>query len=244
MNLRNIKITVEYDGTDFSGWQFQPHARTVQGALQDAILQITQEDVVVEGAGRTDAGVHAKGQVGNFKIVKSIASVDLAKGLNAVLPPDVRIVGIEEVPLDFHARFSAKERRYRYTISHRPTALLRNHVWHYPHALDIERMMQGCRFLIGEKNFRSFCLSEAEVNHYRCDVRHAAWRREGPMLYFDIHANRFLHNMVRCLVGTFVQIGRGKMTVEEIPVILEKEDRRLAGFTAPAKGLCLESVIY
>lgn len=244
MTPRNIKIIIEYDGTDFSGWQFQPRVRTVQGALQDAVRQITQETVVVEGAGRTDAGVHARAQVGNFKIFKSMTLADLSKGLNAVLPDDVRIVGIEEAAIDFHARFSARERRYRYTISRRPAAIGRHQVWSYPHPLDIERMSDACRYVIGEKNFRSFCLSEAEVNHYRCDVRHAAWTADGTLIYFDIHANRFLHTMVRCLVGTFVQIGRGKMSADELQVIIEKEDRRVAGYTAPARGLCLEAVMY
>ncbi len=242
--MRNIKIQIEYDGTDFYGWQYQPRLRTVQGTLQNAIHHITQETITVEGAGRTDTGVHARGQVANFRLAKPIALPDLAKGINAVLPPDVRIMAISEAAPDFHSRFSAKERRYRYTLTRRPSALMRNQQWFYPHPLDLDPMVRGCAYLIGEKSFRSFCLSQAEVNHYQCDVRFASWRADGDALIFDIHANRFLHSMVRSLVGTFVQIGQGRLRVEELPGILEKEDRRVAAYTAPARGLCLEAVLY
>ncbi len=242
--MRNLKILIEYDGTNFSGWQYQPHARTVQGSLQEAVFQITRESVTVEGAGRTDAGVHASGQVGNFRIAKAIDLGDLVKGLNAVLPPDLRILGVENVPDEFHARFSARERRYRYTISRRPTALRRATEWHYPHALDVDRMQSACASILGEHNFRSFCLSVAEVTHYRCEVRFAQWTQEGDRLFFDIGANRFLHTMVRCLVGTFLQIGRRKWPPEELERILQLEDRKQAGFTAPAHGLCLREVLY
>ena len=242
--MRNIKITIEYDGTNFNGWQYQPHHRSVQGELQRAVKQITSEEVTVEGAGRTDTGVHARGQVGNFKIEKIIELPDLMKGLNAVLPDDVRIRSIEEVDIKFHARFSAKERRYKYYLVHHPLAIGRQYHWFYPHVLDFELMQRSCGVLLGQKNFRSFCLSQAEVNHYICDVRKAEWYEKEGAKIFEIHANRFLHNMVRTIVGTFVNLGRGKITFEELVSIMEKQDRRAAGFAAPPQGLFLEEVVY
>ncbi len=242
--MRNIKITIEYDGTDFNGWQYQPHHRSVQGELQRAVKQITSEEVTVEGAGRTDTGVHARGQVGNFKLEKTIELSDLMKGLNAVLPDDVRIWNIEEADMNFHARFSAKERRYRYFLVHQPLAIGRQYHWFYPHKLDFEQMQKSCAIFVGQKNFRSFCLSQAEVNHYICDVRKAVWYEKDHVKIFEIHANRFLHNMVRTLVGTMVNLGRGKITQDGVMEILEKEDRRAAGFAAPPQGLFLEEVVY
>lgn len=242
--MRNIKITIEYDGTHFNGWQFQPHHRSVQGELQRAVKQITAEQVTVEGAGRTDTGVHARGQVGNFKIEKEIALPELMKGLNAVLPEDVRVKSIDEVDINFHARFSAKERRYKYYIVQCPIALGRQYYWFYPHHLDFELMQNSCGVLLGQKNFRSFCLSQAEVNHYICEVRKAEWYEKDGAKIFEIHANRFLHNMVRTIVGTFVNLGRGRITYGELINILEKEDRRAAGFAAPPGGLFLEEVVY
>lgn len=242
--MRNIKITIEYDGTNFNGWQFQPHHRSVQGELQRAVKQITSEEVTVEGAGRTDTGVHAHGQVGNFKIEKTIGLSELMKGLNGVLPHDVRVRTMDEVDMMFHARFSAKERRYKYCMVQYPIAIGRQYHWYYPHTLDFQLMQTSCSLLIGQKNFRSFCLSRAEVNHYICEVHKAEWREEDGIKIFEIHANRFLHNMVRTIVGTFVNLGRGRITYDDLVNILEKEDRRAAGFSAPAEGLCLEEVIY
>lgn len=242
--MRNIKITIEYDGTSFNGWQYQPHHRSVQGELQRAVKQITSETVTVEGAGRTDTGVHARGQVGNFKIEKAIELADLMKGVNAVLPDDVRIREMHEVDMNFHARFSAKERRYKYYLVQRPIAIGRQYHWYYPHSLDFELMQRSCDILIGQKNFRSFCLSQAEVNHHICEVRKAEWSERDGIKIFEIHANRFLHNMVRTIVGTYVNLGRGRITFDELVGIMEKEDRRAAGFAAPPEGLFLEEVVY
>ncbi|MBL7960352.1 tRNA pseudouridine(38-40) synthase TruA [bacterium] len=242
--MRNIKIIIEYDGTNFNGWQFQPHHRSVQGELQRAVKQITGEQVSIEGAGRTDTGVHARGQVGNFKIEKEIGLPELMKGLNAVLPDDVRVKSIDEVDMNFHSRFSAKERRYKYYMVQHPISIGRQYYWYYPHELDFEIMKSACCLLIGQKNFRSFCLSRAEVSHYICEVRKAEWYEKDGAMIFEINANRFLHNMVRTIVGTFVNLGRGRITYDDLLSIMEKEDRRVAGFSAPAEGLCLEEVVY
>lgn len=242
--MRNIKIIIEYDGTNFNGWQFQPHHRSVQGELQRAVKQISSEEITVEGAGRTDSGVHARGQVGNFKIEKDIDLPELMKGLNAVLPDDVRVKSINEVDMNFHSRFSAKERRYKYYMVQYPISVGRQYCWYYPHELDFDIMKSACSLLIGQKSFRSFCLTRAEVNHYICDIQKAEWREESGVKTFEIHANRFLHNMVRTIVGTFVNLGRGRITYNDLVDILEKEDRRAAGFSAPAEGLFLEEVVY
>lgn len=242
--MRNIRILVEYDGTKFHGWQIQRNLRTVQDELKKAVRAITMETVSVEGAGRTDAGVHARGQVANFKIEKAISLFDLQKGLNAVLPHDIRIKQTEEVDEFFHARFSATERRYAYYIAQQPLAIGRQYVYYYCHPLDIPIMQDAARLLIGMKSFKSFCLAKAEVNHYICDVRKAEWSVSSNMLVFSIHANRFLHNMVRSIVGTMIRIGTGRLTTRDLHGILEKQDRRLAGFTAPSAGLVLEEVIY
>lgn len=242
--MRNIRILVEYDGTAFHGWQVQRDLRTVQREIQKAVEAITSETVAVEGAGRTDRGVHARGQVANFTIQKDIGLFELRKGLNAMLPPDIRIKESAEVDLSFHARFSAVERRYAYYIATKPTAIGRQYCWFYSHPLDVSAMRQAGQMLIGMKSFRSFCLTKAEVNHYVCDVRKSDWEESEGMLVFTINANRFLHNMVRCIVGTCIRIGTGKLGVSQLHDILEKEDRRLAGFTAPASGLVLEEVLY
>lgn len=242
--MRNIRVLVEYDGTDFHGWQYQSHCRSVQGALQEAVQRITSEEVIVEGAGRTDTGVHARGQVANFKIQHSIETRKLCIGLNAVLPSDVRIVSVQEAADNFHARFSARERRYRYRIAPRPSALLRHFTWFYPQRLDLDAMQAACAELIGEKNFKSFCLSETVLPHYQCDVKSAMWLMENDIHVFEIRSNRFLHNMVRGIVGTMIMIGRGRLKPGDITTILTKEHRRHAGFNAPPHGLCLEEVIY
>ncbi|HNE84456.1 MAG TPA: tRNA pseudouridine(38-40) synthase TruA [bacterium] len=242
--MRNIRIVVEYDGTDFHGWQYQSHCRSVQGTLQEAVRRITSENVVVEGAGRTDTGVHARGQVANFKINHAIAEGRIALALNAVLPTDVRVISAQEAPDTFHARFSARERRYRYRITPMPAALQRHYCWFYPHVMNWEAMQAACAELIGEKNFKSFCLSETVLPHYQCDVKSAVWLMENDVHVFEIRANRFLHNMVRGIVGTMIMIGRGRLMPGDIATILAKAHRRHAGFNAPPHGLCLEEVIY
>ncbi len=242
--MRNIKLIIEYDGTKFFGWQYQKNQRTVQHELEAAIERITLEKVTTHAAGRTDAGVHARGQVVNFRLNKAMNTAVLQKGLNAVLPPDVRIRHAEIAEDLFHARFSAKERRYRYYIATRPLAIGRQYYWFYPHPLDWDAMQAACALIAGCHNFQSFCPSKLDKDHYLCDVRKAVWLAEGPVRIFEIHANRFLHHMVRCLVGTFVQLGRGRIPSDEFKNILESQDRRKAGYTAPAHGLVLEEVLY
>ncbi|MCR4440126.1 MAG: tRNA pseudouridine(38-40) synthase TruA [bacterium] len=241
---RNLKLVLEYDGTDFCGWQRQPGVRTVQGELERVLEQLLQHPVNVTAAGRTDVGVHAQGQVVNFFTERHMQTTRLLRGLNALLPPDVRALEVEEVPAGFHARCSALARVYRYRIATRPRAIGRQHVWHYPRPLDLQLMRRALQPLLGEHDFRSFCRAEAELPHYRCCIEEASWSECQDELWLDIRANRFLHGMVRTIVGTLVEVGRGKISAESVEKMLQARNRRAAGPTAPAQGLCLLRVVY
>lgn len=242
--MRNIKVLLEYDGTNFSGWQIQPNGRTVQEELERALKQILQEECKTNAAGRTDSGVHARGQVANFLTNREIDTTQLAKSLNGVLPDDVVIAKTEHVDETFHARYSAKARRYAYYIARQPVAIERNYSWQLEYTLNPELMQRCAEAVRAEHDFQSFCKVEANVDHYRCVVQSAAWRVADSALEFHITANRFLHGMVRALVGTMVDVGRGYTSFEEFLSIMEAKDRRKAGMAAPAKGLFLEEVYY
>lgn len=243
--MRNVKLTIEYDGTNYVGWQIQPNGPSVQAEIEKALHQILQEEVHINGAGRTDSGVHARGQVANFLTDHVFESKALYKGLNGVLPSDIVVVSIEEMPESFHARYSAKAREYLYSLALRPTAIWRNYSWYVGgYTLDIDLMNSCANAIVGEHDFESFCKSEAEVEHFRCIVSCAQWQVAGSQMTFRICANRFLHGMVRALVGTIVEVGRGYRSLEDIKRILEAKERRAAGMAAPAKGLILEKIIY
>jgi tRNA pseudouridine38-40 synthase len=242
--MRNMKLLIEYDGTDYAGWQRQENAKTVQGEIEEAIHRIIQEQVSLTGAGRTDSGVHARGQVANFHSGTRLPCAEIGRALNALLPEDIVIHGVEEVPDDFHARYSATERCYSYTIRRKPSAMQRNFSWFVGYPLDIGLMKRSASMLPAVREFGSFCKGQAEVEHYRCAVSTATWKEEGASLVFIIRSNRFLHGMVRSLVGTMVDVGRGHTTLEEFSSILSLNDRREGGPNAPARGLTLESVCY
>lgn len=242
--MMNWKLTLEYDGTDFSGWQIQPNARTVQEELERGLSQITGGFARVAGAGRTDRGVHAAGQVASVALEKEFRPESLQGSLNGVLPDDVVVLGAEVVPQEFHARFSASARRYRYTILKRPTALERRFVWKCPYRLD-EGLLERCAAgIVGEQDFTSFAKVSAETEHDVCRVTEAVWTRKDERLEFSITANRFLYGMVRTLVGSMVDVARGYRSWEEWEAILHVKDRRAAGAAAPAQGLCLMSITY
>lgn len=244
MTERNIKLVLEYDGTDFCGWQIQPQVRTVQGVLETALTGLLQQSVRVTVAGRTDTGVHALGQVANFVTTSHLPVSTISRGGNALLPRDVRIVDCEQIEMDFHSRFSAKSRSYQYRICQKPIAIGRQYAWHVYHKVTIEQMQKACFFLLGENDFTSFCQATSQLDHHRCFVHSATWRKDEKDLFFEITANRFVHNMIRILVGTFIEIGRGKWSPQEMQSILQGMDRRLAGPTAPAKGLTFMQVTY
>ncbi len=242
--MTNIRLLLEYDGTDYVGWQFQTNGRSVQEEIEKAIQQILQSDVRITGAGRTDSGVHARGQVANFLTERHVDLVLFARSVNAVLPHTIRIKEAAEVPGKFNARFDAKIRRYSYYISQEPTAIHRNFCWQVFQKLDFELLQQCAKQIIGEHGFRSFCKVAEDGHHHRCTVYSAAWGKKDGLLVFEISANRFLHGMVRTLVGTMVNIGRGHTAIDEFTAILEAKDRSAAGMAAPAKGLFLEEIFY
>ncbi len=244
MTMRNIKLVLEYDGTDFHGWQSQPNVRNVQDELERSLSTISQEDIRVTVAGRTDTGVHALGQVVNFKTKSLLPLETFQRGGNALLPRDVRILSAEPVEEDFSARFSARFRSYRYVISQRPSAIDRNFTWYFPLHLDISEMDNACSCLYGENDFKSFCQAGSQVNHYRCFVHHASWSKTDDKIIFNVIANRFLHNMVRSLVGTLLEVGQKKISSDEMIHILKAQNRCAAGPTAPPQGLFLVQVGY
>ncbi len=244
MSQRNIKLTVEYDGTDFCGYQIQSNGRTVQAELERSLSMLTDAEVRLMAAGRTDSGVHALGQVVNFRTDSSLPLDVFIRGGNTRLPRDVRIVAAEEVDADFHARYSARRRTYRYFITKKQKAVGRHYAWYYWNELNVEKMNACCTAILGTHDFSSFCQAKAEVDHYLCDVRYAHWAATKDDLIFEISANRFLHNMVRTLVGTMVEIGDPRLPSAEMTEIMLANDRTAAGATAPAHGLFFVRVDY
>lgn len=242
--MRNIKLTLEYDGANFSGWQWQPRDRTVQGTLQHAIAKLLQETPKIYAAGRTDAGVHALGQVANFKTASALDLNSIRSGLNSYLPSDVVVLEAEEVGTDFHARYSAVKRVYRYVISKRFRAIGRNYSWFCKYDLDLEKIRQASRHLIGEHVFAAFCRESEEEPHYLSSVESLNWSETEDEVILQICANRFLHSMVRIIVGTMVDVGRGRLHPDQVKNILESRDRNRAGFSVPPQGLFLERVYY
>ncbi|OGP54447.1 MAG: tRNA pseudouridine(38-40) synthase TruA [Deltaproteobacteria bacterium RBG_13_52_11] len=245
--MRNIKLTIEYDGTAYHGWQIQPGLKTIQGVIRERISQITQEKINLLGAGRTDAGVHALGQVANFHTESTIDLIALQRGLNSLLAPDIVIKGVDEVEEGFHARFSARSKVYEYHILNQPypSAIGRNYAWFIPHEIDLTSMQKCGRLLIGSHDFSSFRASGDESRHsIREVIRLEIEQRGGHLIVVAIEANAFLREMVRSIVGTLVAVGRGKTSVEEFEEIFQARDRRKAGMTAPAHGLFLAEVKY
>jgi len=241
--MRNIKLIIEFDGTDFNGWQRQPEGRTVQGVLEDAVRAVFGQTTGVVGAGRTDTGVHAHHYPCNFSIESTLATTRMVAALTAHLPEDIVVKSAKDVHESFHARFDALSRRYIYRISPGRTALWR-HVHHTPrYRLDVGAMAVAAGALRGKHDFTSFTPTINEVNPV-CDVIVIDVDEGDTLTTVTIEANRFLHNMVRVIVGTLIDVGRGHITVEHMESILCKKDRREAGPTAPARGLALAYVRY
>lgn len=243
--MRNIKLVLEYDGTNYVGWQVQSNGQSVQGELERALRQVLQEPISTAAAGRTDAGVHARGQVVSFKTTKTVQLPFLVKGLNAVLAHDIAVIASEDVPEDFHARHSAKLRAYRYYLSLHPTAIQRAYSW-YVGGYNLDRtLLNDCaKLILGEHDFTSFSKMYASVDHFRCSVEKSNWTETTSNLVYEIQANRFLYGMVRALVGTMVEVARGHRKFAAFSEILGAKDRAKAGMSAPAKGLFLEQITY
>ena len=246
--MRNVRLVVEYDGTAFHGWQAQvvPAVRTVQEELEAVLSRVLREPIHLAVAGRTDRGVHARGQVANFRTSSDLSLSRLARALAGLLPGDVSVRGIAEVPPSFHARHSAVERRYQYRLLDGPSATWARRAW-WPWArLDPAALTRAYAPLLGEHDFRSFAGKSPgqEEEHGRCRVTRIEFVRWEEGVLFAIHANRFLYHMVRNLVGTAIAITRLRLAADALPEILAARDRRRAGPTAPAVGLSLDEVLY
>ena len=245
--MRNIKLTIEYDGTAYHGWQIQAKDITIQKTIEKALSTMTREKIRLSGSGRTDAGVHALGQVANFKTDSKISADAFFAGLNSLLPDDIVITACEKVEDDFHARFSAKIKTYQYRIFNRPLAIAigRQYAWHIKKKLDVSAMQKAAEHIIGTQDFKSFEGTGSPRAHTIRTVIHAeVAEKEDGYLIFEITANGFLRYMVRNLIGTLADVGLLKTTPDEFRQILEAKNRDLAGATAPSQGLFLVNVSY
>ncbi|MBM4038022.1 MAG: tRNA pseudouridine(38-40) synthase TruA [Planctomycetes bacterium] len=242
---RNVKLTIEYDGTRYHGWQRQANAPTVQQALEEALARVVGHEVTLYGSGRTDAGVHALGQVANFRTGSAIPAERLVHAINANVADDIAVLRAEDVAGGFHARYSAKRKTYRYAIVCRPVrpAVGGSFVHWHRFPLDLGAMRQAAALFLGEHDFAAF-ESHSEGEGTVRTVLRSEWLQEGERLDYWVTANGFLYNMVRAMVGTMIEVGAGKRPPEDVARLLASRDRALAGRTAPAKGLCLMSVEY
>lgn len=242
--LNNYKAVVCYDGTDYHGWQRQPHKRTIQGILEGCLAKISQKKIDVIGAGRTDAGVHAQGQVANFKTSLGLNQDEFFRAINSLLPKDIRIVSLDKVDMNFHARKTAKSKKYQYRIfnSRNINPFVQRYVLQWISPLDVHSMKKAARLFEREADFSPFS-SNKGLQPVR-KVILSEIMKKGSEIVYTVEANGFLRYMVRTMVGTLLEIGRGKLEPAKIEEIFTERKRSLASTTAPAKGLCLMSVNY
>lgn len=242
--LQTYRIVISYDGTDYFGWQRQPRAKTIQGALEEALFSITTRHHPVAGAGRTDAGVHALRQTAHFKTDIRLTEREFLRALNGHLPADIRITALSRVPASFHARKSAKSKVYQYRIVNSPviSPFLIRYALHWPGPLDVQKMSAASSLFIREADFTSFS-SNRTLNPVRTITR-SEIRKKGQELLYTVQANGFLRYMARSIAGTLLEVGRGKICPEDIEKMFDQKKRSLSSPTAPARGLCLVRVIY
>ena len=245
--MRNIKLVIEYEGTNYLGWQVQAKGLTVQGIIEEKLALLTGERVHLLGSGRTDAGAHALGQVANFKTKSRMEVQTFQKALNSLLPSDIAIIKIEEVDEEFNARRSAKSKVYEYRILNQEirSVFHREYAWHIPQRLNLREMKKASQILFGEHDYSAFRSVGTPTKTAIRKVLRAEWKRDkAGFLRFEIEASGFLKQMVRAIVGTLVEVGYGKIRAKECREILESKDRGKAGPTAPAYGLFLKEVRY
>ncbi len=244
--MKNIKLIIEYDGTNYAGWQRQKNAVTVQQKLEESIEKLTNERLEVIGSSRTDAGVHARGFCANFFTNSTIPPEKFKEAINSKLPEDIVIINSEEMETNFHARYSCTAKSYSYTILNReqPPAIDRKYVYHYKKALDYESMNRACKYFIGTHDFSAFKSTGSSVKTSIRTINDAEIIRIGDKIIFSVKGDGFLYNMVRIMTGTLIDVGVGKLKPHDVSDIINSKDRTKAGKTVPAKGLCLEVVYY
>jgi len=244
--MHNFKLIISYDGTNYQGWQIQKNGITVQETIEKAIYRLFNENIKIIGSSRTDSGVHAKFQVANFKIKTQLTCQKIKLALNKYLPVDIVILKVEEVSLDFHSRFDAKEKNYKYYIlnSRDKDPFKDKYSWQVPYELDILKMGKEANCLIGEHDFKSFKAKDKKEKQSIRKIYDITIKKKFSFIEIQIKGNGFLYNMVRNIVGTLVDIGRGYLSIGSMKNILKNKDRTFAGPTAPAKGLFLEKILY
>lgn len=245
-NIKNIKLTVEYDGTNYSGWQKQKNAITIQQVLEEALFKFTNEPIDTIGASRTDSGVHAKGYVCNFKIKTSIPAEKFRYILNNLLPDDIVILKAEQVPLEFHARYNSKGKRYTYTIinARQRISIGRQYSYIVKRKLDVNLMKEASKYFIGTHNFEAFKSMGSNAKTSVRTITELKIEQEGNYIKIIISADGFLYNMVRIITGTLIDVGVCRIKPESIKDIIDSKDRKRAGKCVPGKGLCLDEVFY
>ncbi|MEQ8908549.1 MAG: tRNA pseudouridine(38-40) synthase TruA [Vicingaceae bacterium] len=237
-------LDLQFRGTNYHGWQVQPNANTVQAELEKALSTLLQNPTEIVGAGRTDTGVHAKQMVAHFEVEKAVDSHSFLHRLNSLLPKDISALKVWQVKDDFHARFDASSRSYRYVISQTKDPFLQDLAYYFKHDLDVAAMNQAAKLLLGELDFSCFSKAHTQTFTNNCSLIQAVWKLEGHLLYFDVSANRFLRNMVRAMVGTLIEVGEGRRSVDSMQALIESKNRSEAGSSVPAHGLFLMEVKY
>jgi len=242
--LHNYKIVVSYDGTDYHGWQRQPEKKTIQGTLEKILLKITSKKINVIGSGRTDAGVHAQGQTAHFKAALSLNDEELFRALNSLLPDDIRIISLQKAAMNFHARKMARSKVYQYRIlnSSNLSPFILRYVLHWPYHLDTKMMKEAAALFVREADFTPF--SSNRLLYPVRKITHSDIKKKGSEIIYTVEANGFLRYMVRAIVGTLLEIGKGKILPEKIEELFNEKNRSLISPTAPARGLCLMKVKY
>lgn len=244
--MKRYKMIVAYDGTNYSGFARQPHAVTIQGLLEKAIYEITRQETLTLGAGRTDSGVHAKGQCVTFDSDTKIPTFKLARALNSKLPSDIVVQSVEEVDNQFHPRFNAKRKTYRYSLLNTPVSnpFDYRYTLHYPYPIDISKMQEAANDIVGTHDFKCFCAVGSSVKDTIRTIYSIKIQREGSIVYMDICGNGFLYNMVRIIMGTLLYVNEDKICTSDISKILLEKDRQKAGPTVPPQGLMMLNIIY
>ncbi|WP_353094179.1 tRNA pseudouridine(38-40) synthase TruA [Tissierella praeacuta] len=244
--MKNIKLTIEYEGTNYSGWQRQDNAITIQGKLEDALEILVEEKIKLIGSGRTDGKVHALGQVANFLTTSNIPGERYKYALKFLLPDDITIIESEEVDLNFHARFDALKKKYKYIVytGELPRAIYRNFSYYVPYNIDINKMIEASKYLIGTHDFSAFMSANSDVNSTIRTIYDISIEKNKDLIKFSVEGNSFLRNMVRIIVGTLLFVGFGRIDVDNLPKIILDGERKGAGPTAPPQGLFLEKVYY